>query len=295
MGEYLQDLRQQEEVSDHQEAHLIDHFYNQLAREGYDGDVTAAAIGMAEEQLAPYMPNAESFGYETARKALRWRDWRAAFLADQEKRGDFDATAHWAEHEQAETRIGQRDHMYVVSFAKLSAIRLERERRAGRIRDPIRLERNLALTGLMNVLDLAVEDDEAVYMIDERYRRAVIGARAPIKTDVVRREGPRSTRYHLQLVPPEDEAVAVADNGEPLPVGTLTVVETTRSITADAHVVDPESAAVVQALESRFDVPDLRSPVHTLRLVGNLQPDSTPDAAIFERPTSPIPELAKAA
>lgn len=180
---------------DETEAWEINHQYDELASEEFSGDLLDHAIKRAHERLAESRYGAEAFGYQVVRDARLWWNYRNAYFNEKvvpelpADEVDDMAEFHGMEQEDINYQLEElKNPLYYLFYSQLEAYRAKHVRH-GEIVDPFTLEKDYALTILMNVMDEMLDQPSAMEDSDQSKTAKVVLATENEVTDfVLRRE-----------------------------------------------------------------------------------------------------------
>ena len=241
-------FQQEVEAISIREREAIDRHYMMLSQESASF-VVGKAVEAAHQELAAQTPYAtDKFGYEVARDALLWCQYRNAYLQDwinsvaevraeglgaPEDYEELDEEIEWLESQQeASTPLIEAGDSYTYYlFAQLEALRKSRENQGETIPDPLEMEQMFTKTKIMNSLDRLLEEESAIRLIsDDGVIETFISRRnqgdASIAANclVIREEYQNKCNYTLMLFSPDEENAFIGEGA---------IVETPQGIEAD--------------------------------------------------------------
>lgn len=277
-------------TDDEREARVINDFYDgPEARKLSGPDRLEQAINQAHEHLTPDLPAyARGFDYQVGRDALRWLGYRDTRLLAATNDGYDHVYSgmlrdRQAEQDEASNFLKVSDPFYFGFYAKLEAIRARRESSGQIMNMPFELEDDYALTVLMNSMDHILRSPQTVCLdnISAFQTTSDVGPESPDYSIIRKFAGPK-TAYTLSLYDLEggpDNNPALGGSGRKPEI---------------TYILTESPEGLFTECETR-NYPGL-FPMSKRRLAENacaLIRQMSGGHYTFERPGSPIPELAE--
>lgn len=195
------------------------------------------AIAETEVDLLPSIkPYLQPFGFETAKKATRWAQYRAAYEKDSAiENPEYIGVPAATEKFTFETAFREGDSYIVRLFEALDTERVKAEQEGKKIDDPLELERTLITRSLLNAMDdlmkvSGVEQfenhHEYVRVVSQRRGHGADFASAYVITK--RFQNTKNNQYYLDIFQP----------GQPYGNGSLhlTIIESKNGLSTNAYL-----------------------------------------------------------